>query len=131
MPADNLKHPSRYPIWMRQAIESAIAIAGCKHGNTVYAVQVKDAAHEKSLRREFRACVKSLRLNGWGSWGPGQLAAMRDHDFRLWRHEHAMYLQATPGRGQRIAEREELAQRLAQELGASINAGGRGNGDTG
>ena len=58
MPADSIKHPSMYPIWMRQAMERAM---DHDKGGPVYAATVKDDAQERSMRRPFGLASRPIR----------------------------------------------------------------------
>ena len=109
MPADSIKHPSMYPIWMRQAMERAM---DHDKGGPVYAATVKDDAQERSMRRAFRACVKANRAVAVPDWRASQREMFLDTTFRVWRHEHYLYVQATRGRLQALAERDEIDAEL-------------------
>lgn len=112
MPIDVPKHPSMYPIWMRQAIESSLNELGVP----VFAVEVDNAAHERSLRRRFRAYVKALQRQTIPQWDEVDHAAFRSCSYRLLHKEHGqvvwLELVAAAVDSQIMLERLELEEEL-------------------
>lgn len=120
MPIDIPKHPSMYPIWMRQAIEQALDDLG----TPVFAVEVEDAAHERSLRRNFRAYVKALRRQPVPQWDGADHSAFKSCTYKLLRKEHGLTtwleLLATAVDSQAMLERKELEEQLRGSTLAGI-----------
>lgn len=123
MPVDIPKHPSLYPIWMRQAIECVL-----EHPKErVFAVSVRDDAHERSLRRYFRAYVKTLRKQIIPQWTKSRHEAFLRGVYTLTKAEGGgnrwLELSVKVTSGEESRERLETAWLMREVVGLPPESG--------